>query len=265
MTARCARQGSQSPNLAVASKLRTLKLTIAYDGTNYAGWQRQANALSVQQVLEEAFAPLVDGVAPTIAGASRTDAGAHALGQVASVNAEIDLTPVAVQRALNVRLPGDIRVIGVVDAFPGFHARIHSVAKSYRFRIVTTSVMSPFDRFFAWHAPEPKQLEPMQQAAAHLVGRHDFASFQARGTFVRETVRTIHRLEVAESRGGIEIECDGDGFLRHMVRAIVGTLAEVGTGLRSPDSLPDVLAARDRRAAGPTVPACGLTLVSVRY
>src|SRR5690349_15987213 len=110
--------------------MRTLKLTIAYDGTAYAGWQRQVNALSVQQVVEEAFAPLVDGVAPTVAGASRTDAGTHALGQVASVNADIDLSPVAVQRALNVRLPMDIRVLGVVDATPGFHARFHAAGKS---------------------------------------------------------------------------------------------------------------------------------------
>jgi len=245
--------------------MRTFKLTLAYDGTNYAGWQRQTNAMSVQQVLEEAFAPLASGVAPTIAGASRTDAGVHALGQVASVNADLDLTAVAVQRALNVRLPADIRVLGVVEAEPGFHARIHSVAKSYRYRIVTTSVLSPFDRFFTWHSPEPKRLDAMREAAVHLMGRHDFASFQARGSFVRETVRTIHRLDLSESRGEIVVECDGDGFLRHMVRAIVGTLADVGTGLRSPDSMREILDARDRRAAGATAPASGLTLVAVRY
>ena len=247
------------------SAVRTYKLTIAYDGTNYAGWQRQANAVTVQEIVEEAFAPLVDGVAPTVAGASRTDAGVHALGQVASVNAEIDLTPIAVQRALNVRLPMDIRVLDAVEATPGFHARFQATGKSYRYRIVTTSVLSPFDRLYAWHAPEPRQLALMQQAATHLVGTHDFASFQARGAFVRETVRTIHRLAVVESDGEMVIECDGDGFLRHMVRVIAGTLAEVGTGLRSPDSIREVLAARDRRAAGATAPACGLTLLSVKY
>lgn len=245
--------------------MRSFKLTLAYDGTNYAGWQRQSNAMSVQQVLEEAFAPLVNDVAPTIAGASRTDAGAHALGQVCSVNADLDLSTVAVQRALNGRLPQDVRVLGVVEAWPGFHARIHAVGKSYRYRIITTPVLSPFDRFFAWHAPEPKRIELMQEAARHLVGRHDFASFQARGTFVRETTRTIHGLALSESRGEIVVECEGDGFLRHMVRAIVGTLAEVGTGLRSPESMRDVLSARDRRAAGTTAPASGLTLMCVRY
>ena len=245
--------------------MRSFKLTIAYDGTNYVGWQRQTNGVSVQQVLEEAFAPLVGGIAPTVAGAGRTDAGAHALGQVASVNADIDLTPVAVQRAMNVRLPADIRVVGVVEAAPGFHARFHAKGKSYRYRMVTTPVLSPFDRLYAWHAPEPKSIAPMQEAAAALVGRHDFASFQARGAFVKDTVRTVHRLELRELAGEIQVECDGDGFLRHMVRAIVGTLAEIGTGLRPVSALGEILDARDRRAAGATAPAHGLTLVSVKY
>src|SRR5262245_26058913 len=175
--------------------MRTLKLTIVYDGTNYCGWQRQSNGVSVQQVMEEAFAPLVGGVAPTIAGASRTDAGVHARGQVASVNTDTDLSVTAVWRALNVRLPADIRVSGVEEATPGFHARFHAVAKSYRYRMVTAQVLPPFDRLYAWHAPEPKQIELMREAAALLVGRHDFASFQARGAFVKDTVRTIHRLE----------------------------------------------------------------------
>lgn len=245
--------------------MRTLKLTVAYDGTNYVGWQRQTNGISVQQVLEEAFAPLVGGVAPTLAGAGRTDAGTHALGQVVSVNAEIELSPVAVHRAMNVRLPEDIRVIGVVEATPGFHARFHATGKTYRYRMVTTPVMSPFDRFYAWHAPEPKAVAAMCEAAEMLVGRHDFASFQARGTLVKDTIRTLHRLELRELPGEVQFECEGDGFLRHMVRGIVGTLAEVGTGLRPPSAMADILRARDRRAAGATAPAHGLTLVSVKY
>ena len=219
----------------------------------------------MQQVLEEAFAPLAGGVPPTIAGAGRTDAGVHAVGQVASVNTDITISPIAVQRAMNVRLPADVRVMAVEEAAPGFHARIHAVSKSYRYRIVTAPVLSPLDRLYVWHAPEPKRLDWMQEAAAQLVGRHDFASFQARGACVRETVRTIHRLDLREVDGGIVIECDGDGFLRHMVRAIAGTLAEVGTGLRTPASIGDILHARDRRAAGATAPASGLTLLAVRY
>lgn len=245
--------------------MRTLKLTLSYDGTNYVGWQRQTNGLSVQQLVEEACAPLADGVAPTVAGASRTDAGVHAIGQVASVNLDTDISAVAIGRALNVRLPADIRVLSVEDARLGFRARFQSVAKAYRYRISTGPVLSPFDRFFVWHAPEPKRLDWMREAAAALVGRHDFLSFQARGAFVRETVRTIHRFELTEAGGDITLECEGDGFLRHMVRIMAGTLAEVGTGLRPASSIHDVIEARDRRVAGATAPACGLTLMSVRY
>lgn len=248
--------------------MRTLKLTIAYDGTNYVGWQRQANGISVQQRLEEAFAPLFAApgdATPTVAGASRTDAGVHALGQVASVTAEIDLSVIAVQRALNVRLPPDIRVTSVVDERPGFHARCHAAGKIYRYRMAINSVLSPFDRAFVWHAPAPRDLAVMQDAARAFVGRHDFRSFQADGSVVRHTVRTIRRLELASPDGEIVVEIEGDGFLRHMVRIIVGTLAEVGSGNRSPESVAGILAARDRQAAGLTAPAAGLTLVSVRY
>jgi len=246
----------------------TYKITLAYDGTGFIGWQRQANGVSVQERVEEALTPLMgEGVTrpPTVAGASRTDAGVHALGQVASVIAGFDFAASAVQRALNVRLPADIRVIGVVDAMPGFHARHHAVSKSYRYRIATTPVLSPFDRFFVWHAPGSRDIEAMRSAAERLIGRHDFASFQARGASVRATVRTLQRIAIRDAGGEIVIEVDGDGFLRHMVRAIVGTLADVGAGTRTPDSIDAMLHARDRQAGGPTAPAQGLTLVSVKY
>ena len=122
---------------------------------------------------------------------------------------------------------------------PDFTRAFHAVAKSYRYRIVTAPVLLPFDRLYVWHAPEPKRLEWMREAAAVLVGRHDFASFQARGAFVRETVRTIHRLDLHDADGEIRIECEGDGFLRHMVRTIAGTLAEIGTGLRPVAAMAD--------------------------
>lgn len=245
--------------------MRTLRLTIAYDGTNYAGWQRQTNGISVQQLVEEAFAPLVGGVAPTVAGASRTDAGVHAVGQVASVNADIDLQPVAVLRAMNTRLPEDIRVMAAEEAKPGFHARFHAVGKTYRYRLRTSSVMPPLERFYAWHAPGAKRIELMRDAAAALVGTHDFASFQGRGASVRETVRSVHRVDLESEGDEIVITIEGDGFLRHMVRTIAGTLAEIGEGARPGDDMPRILAARDRREAGPTAPACGLTLMAVRY
>lgn len=250
--------------------LRTLKLTLAYDGTNYCGWQRQENGLSIQQVVEEAFVPLVDpdGTghgAPTVVAAGRTDAGVHALGQVTSVNVEIDTAASAVQRALNVRMPTDIRVLGVVDAMPGFHARFHARGKTYRYRIATLPVVSPFDRLYVFHAAGRYDVSRMRDAAAALTGRHDFASFQTAGSWPLDTVRTIHRLEIREAAGEIVIEVDGDGFLRHMVRAIAGTLLEVGQGQRDAGSMSALLATRDRHGAGRTLPAAGLTLVAVQY
>jgi tRNA pseudouridine38-40 synthase len=245
--------------------MRTLKLTIAYDGTAYAGWQRQANAVAIQQVVEEAFAHLTGGIAPTIAGAGRTDSGVHALGQVASVHVDFDHSALSVQRALNVRLPADIRVLGVVDAPLGFHAQFRATGKLYRYRMVTTPVLSPFDRHLAWHVPWPLDLPAMQTAATHLVGTHDFASFQATGTKITHTTRTLERLTLTDLGGEIRIEAEGDGFLRNMVRIIAGTLMEVGSGHRSADDIPDILHARRRDAAGKTAPAQGLTLISVRY
>jgi len=244
--------------------VRTLKLTLAYDGTNYAGWQRQASAPSIQQMVEEALAPLA-GALTTVVGAGRTDAGVHAAGQVASANVEADYPASTIQRAMNARLPPDIRVVDAVEAPLGFHARFHAAGKTYRYRMATGGFVSPFDRWFVWHAPGRRDVEAMRLAGRQCVGRHDFASFQAAGTLIRGTVRTIHRLEIREEDQELVIEIDGDGFLRHMVRAIVGTLAEVGAGARPAESLRDVLAARDRAAAGDTAPACGLTLMSVRY
>jgi tRNA pseudouridine38-40 synthase len=247
--------------------LRTLRLTIAYDGTDYVGWQRQLNGISIQERIEEAFGPLVGSAArrPTVAGAGRTDAGVHALAQVASVNVEFDLDVASVQRALNIRLPADIRILAVVDAPLGFHAQFHAIGKAYRYHIVTAPILSPFKRRVVWHAPGARDVTRMRTAAARLRGRHDFVSFQARGSATVDTVRTIERLDVEDHDGDLVIDVEGDGFLRHMVRAIAGTLAEVGAGSRDPASMDAILAARDRRAAGPTAPAEGLTLVKVMY
>lgn len=249
------------------SPVRILRLTLAYDGTNYAGWQRQTNGPSVQQAVEDAFLPLLGGagIGRGVAGASRTDAGVHALGQVASFECDLRLDTSAIHRALNIRLPADVRVLGVEDAPAGFHARFSAAGKSYRYRISTSPILSPFDRWFVWHNPAPLSLAAMQEAAAALTGRHDFASFQARNSSITDTVRTVDRLDVARRGEEIVIDIAGDGFLRHMVRGIVGTLADIGVGTRQAGSVGALLDARDRRAAGPTAPACGLTLVSVQY
>lgn len=247
--------------------MRTLKLTLAYDGTAYVGWQRQLNGTSVQQCIEDAFVPLVGdaGIGRGVAGASRTDAGVHAEGQVASFECELGLDTGAVQRALNIRLPPDIRVLAVDEAPARFHARFDATAKSYRYRVVTADVLSPFERAFVWHAPGHYDIDAMQAAAASLVGQRDFASFQARGTSLLDTIRLLSSVEVSATANGFAIDVEGAGFLRHMVRIIAGTLAEVGFGSRTVESVGQALVARDRRRAGPTAPAAGLTLLVVHY
>lgn len=245
--------------------MRCLKLTLAYDGTNYVGWQRQSSGVSIQQLVEAACAPLNGGDPPDVAGAGRTDAGSHALGQVASVHLPVSHPPAVLLRAINFRLPADVRVLRVEDAPDQFHARFDATGKCYRYRLVRAPVLLPFDRWFVWHAPDVRDIEAVRCAAAGLVGTHDFASFQAAGSASRDTVRTIRRLEVCDDGRELVFDIEGDGFLRHMVRAIVGTLADIGAGRRTPDSTGDTLRARDRRQAGLTAPASGLTLIEVLY
>lgn len=244
--------------------MRTIKLRIAYDGTVYCGWQRQTNGPTIQAAIEDAFIPLL-GEAPTVTGAGRTDTGVHALGQVASVRITSDLGVDAIRRALNVRLAPDIRILSVEDAAADFHARFAATGKTYRYRIVTSEIVSPFDRWFVWHLPSRLHLDAMRAAAAHLVGRHDFVVFQSAHSSVTETVRTITRVDLHPTGDGFSVEVHGDGFLRYMVRAIVGTLVDVGAGRRDPDTMPSLLRSRARHQAGDTAPASGLTLVSVDY
>lgn len=246
--------------------MRTLKLTIAYDGTAYVGWQRQDNGTSIQQLIEEALAPFQPGEPPpVVSGASRTDAGVHALGQVASVHVSFAHPVDAVQRALNSRLPTDIRVLEVDDVDPAFHARIDARGKQYRYRINVASVVPPMDRLFVWHVPEPCAVEAMREAAGALVGAHDFAAFQATGSSVIDTRRVVRRLAVVAAGDELHIEVEGDGFLRHMVRIMVGSLVDVGRGWRSAAWLAAALAGLDRRRAGRTAPPSGLVLERVFY
>src|SRR5262249_37558791 len=158
---------------------------------------------------------MASGEPPTIAGAGRTDAGVHALAQVASATLDLDLPTDAIHRALNVRLPADVRVLGVDDAPTGFHAQFHASGKAYRYRVATGAIVSPFDRWFVWHVPGPRDLDAMREAARALIGKHDFASFQASGSEMRDTTRTIARLDLRETDAELHIDVEGDGFLRH--------------------------------------------------
>jgi tRNA pseudouridine38-40 synthase len=243
----------------------TFKLTVAYDGTGYVGWQRQASGASVQQAIEEALAELAGGPV-AVAGAGRTDAGVHALAQVASCAIDRPVDAATIVRAGNARLPAGIRLLAAEEAPPTFHARFAARNKTYQYRLWNADVLDPFERAFTWHVPGALDLAAMSRAARALEGRHDFAAFQAAGGTAHSTEREVIRSEVSRGAGAlVTYDVCGNGFLRHMVRAIVGSLVEIGRGKRDAPWLSDVLAARDRTRAGPTAPAQGLFLVRVEY
>jgi tRNA pseudouridine38-40 synthase len=256
---------------------RTLKIALAYDGRDFVGWQRQARGASVQGLIEEALSA-IDGRPVAAVGAGRTDAGVHAMGQVASARITSDLDPSAICRALNARLPASVRALAVEDAPPGFNARFDATSKTYRYRIVNAETCSPFDAGYAWHVRQPLDLEAVSAAAALVEGEHDFAAFQGRRTAITSTVRRVTRSIVQAGRNDrdrsylhelsarmVEYEIAGTGFLRHMVRTIVGTLVDVGHGRRPPEAMRAILESRDRGQAGPTAPAAGLYLVQVEF
>ena len=247
--------------------MRTIKLTLQYDGTEYVGWQRQDNGTSIQGLVESALQP-IEGNPVVVHGAGRTDAGVHALGQVASFGLTSALDCPTLARALNAVLPPDVRVLGAEDAALDFHARFSAVGKRYEYRIINAPIVSPFVQRYAWHVIPPLDIEAMREAADSLVGTHDFAAFQGAGSSVSTTVRTIRAIDWQDGGGydlPLVMRIEGDGFLRHMVRAIVGTLVEVGLGRWPAGCVSDILGSRDRSIAGPTAPARGLFLVRVLY
>ena len=244
--------------------MRTLKFTLAYDGTRFVGWQRQAEGESIQGLLEAALARF-EGAAVTVHGAGRTDAGVHALGQVASARVTFAHRPEILVRALNAQLPVDVRVLAAEDADDGFHARFSARAKTYRYQLRAGGVASPFDRAYVWSLAERLDVPAMQEGAAALVGTHDFAAFQSVGTHMPTTVRTLTASALRPEGDLLVYEVRGDGFLRHMVRAIVGTLVEIGRGWRPASSMAALLAGRRRGDAGATAPPHGLFLARVDY
>jgi tRNA pseudouridine38-40 synthase len=239
-------------------------LIVSYRGDAYAGWQRQANAVAVQQVLEEALTDLL-GRPVTVVGASRTDAGVHARGQAVHLELPAPFPESGLVHGTNHHLPADVRVLAARRMRHGFHARKHARAKEYRYRLRREAVLSPLDAPFAV-AVDPKiDLAAMARATADLVGRHDFSAFALAGGGHRSPFRRI--LAAGWEEAGVElvVRVIGDGFLRGMVRSLVGTLIEVGLGRRSEDDFRALLAGRPRAEAGPTAPAHGLCLERVTY
>jgi tRNA pseudouridine38-40 synthase len=247
---------------------RSLRLTIAYDGTDFHGWQVQPRQRTVQGEIEAAIQRITREPVRVI-GSGRTDAGVHALGQVASVATDSRLPPHNFQRAVNSELPDDVVLLDVAEAPPGFHANGDCVSKRYRYQIDSGPVPNVFLRRTSWYHRRPLDEDAMHRAAQALLGTHDFRSYESTGSERPDTVRTVLDISVTScvERCGpaIHIEVEADGFLYNMVRAIVGTLVQVGRG-RMPVEWPgEVLASRDRRRAGPTAPPQGLFLLRANY
>ncbi len=244
------------------------RLVIAYDGTNYEGWQVQKTGLGVQQRLEEALQKLFPGVG-RVHGSSRTDTGVHALGMVAHVEIpkhEFRMSNRKLALALNAFLPQDIRVMSATRARANFHARFHAKGKQYRYYVWNHNAMNPLLRTQAWHVPLPLDFAAMQRAARMFVGKHDFKSLAVNRSYEMEsTVRTVTRCGVKRSGPKLTFTIEGDGFLYKMCRGIVGTLVQVGQGKFPPAEVKAMLEAKDRRTAGMTAPAHGLVLVKVFY
>ncbi len=244
--------------------MRNLKLTIAYDGAAYAGFQRQAHLPTVQAALEEALAALTGGRLH-VTGAGRTDAGVHALGQVVNFRTLASIPTQRFVPALNSLLPRDIAVLDAAEVPLEFHARFWAKAKTYTYRIWRAPVRPVFERDRVYHFTRPLDLTAIAEATRLLHGTHDFASLCGSGSEVRSTTRTVREASWAEADGILSFCITADGFLYHMVRNLVGTLILVGLGKHPPSWVDEILAGRDRTLAGPTVPAAGLFLVSVEY
>jgi len=248
--------------------MANFKLTVAYDGTNFCGWQAQTGQRTAQAAVEKAWQELT-GEQVRVTATSRTDSGVHAHGQVVGVETATQIPANKLLTGMNAKLPEDVLVRSVEEAPDGFHATYNSIGKRYRYQLHNDRRRPLFDRPYVWQIPQPLNVEAMHRAAQALVGTHDFVSFQSVGSERESTVRTMFAVEVTQGRGEassqIWIEVEGDGFLYNMVRAIVGTLIPVGIGRKPESWIAEVLAAKDRQAAGQTAPPQGLFLLYANY
>lgn len=244
--------------------MKRVKLTVAYDGTNYCGWQVQPNGITVQEVLNQCLSEFTGENTETI-GASRTDAGVHALGNVAVFDTEMRMPGDKFSFALNQRLPEDIRIQKSEEVDADFHPRYVKSQKTYEYRILNCRFPIPTERFYSHFTYIPLDVDKMKEAASYLIGEHDFKSFCGTGAQVKTTVRTVKEIQIEKSGDRITIRITGEGFLYNMVRIIAGTLMDIGGGLYPPEKMKEILEAKDRKKAGPTAPARGLTLMKIQY
>jgi tRNA pseudouridine38-40 synthase len=244
--------------------MKNIQLIISYRGTNYCGWQVQPNGLTIQEVVVRGIRELT-GESVNLIGSGRTDAGVHALGQSANFLTASTIPPDAFYRALNTRLPLDIRITSSCECAMGFHSRYHAKGKSYIYKIVESPVGSPFYSDLAFHISRTLDWKAMKEAAAYFIGEHDFKTFMASGSSVKTTVRTIEEISFAKNGDLREMTFRGNGFLYNMVRIMVGTLYEVGYHRLHPQDMARIIESRDRSRAGVTAPAQGLYLKEVYY
>lgn len=242
----------------------TVLLTVAYDGTNYSGWQVQPNGLAVQQVVEEALEQLLKERVQ-VRSSGRTDAGVHARAMAASFSTTRNLPLRAFVEGANRFLPADIAVQSARIVPEGFKPITMAHAKRYRYTIINSTVRTPLDRMYSWQVREPLDLAAMEEAAGRFVGSHDFATFRASNCVARTTVRRIDSVLITRDGDRITIDVTGGGFLKNMVRVMVGTLVDIGKGRFSPSDIDRLLRGGDRKEAGSTAPACGLCLMEVFY
>ena len=244
--------------------MKRIKLTVAYDGTDYCGWQIQPNGITVEKVLNRALSRLT-GEDIAVTGASRTDAGVHAEGNVAVFDTASTIPPGRFSYAVNTLLPEDVVVVKSEEVAADWHPRYQESVKTYAYHILNCEMPDPVQRKYVWHVNCPLDLEKMRTAAEYLTGEHDFKSFCSIHTGAKTTVRTIYSMDVERSGEVITIRVSGNGFLYNMVRIITGTLVEAGRGFRQPESVKELLDADERGKAGPTAPAQGLLLESIEY
>lgn len=256
---------------------RNIRLLLAFDGTAYHGWQRQSSDPTIQGEIEACLARMT-GTAVTLHGAGRTDAGVHALGMVANFRTGTDIPCSGLVRGLNSMLAPDIRILDAIEAPSAFHSRFSACGKTYAYSLCTAPIQLPTRRLYATHVPRPLAAEQIRAALARIIGTHDFSSFEGTGSRDRDldaqdddrrgAIRTLYHAEflrLAAQPDGWVFRFTGDGFLRHMVRNLVGTLLLVGRGKLTPENFADILARRDRTLAGATAPAHGLALEQVHY
>ena len=244
--------------------MRNVKLVIAYDGAGFMGWQIQSGVRTVQETMEKALGEIL-GHPVRVRASGRTDAGVHAVGQVINFPTSSNIPPDGLLRGLNSILPGDVSVISAADAGPDFHSRYAARSKTYLYLMETAPIRSPFLDRYALHVRWPLDVPAMREAAGHLLGEHDFTSFMAAGSAVKTTVRSITTAELTTQGSKLVFWIQGSGFLRYMVRNIVGTLLLVGRGKLSPQEMSRIMLLKDRGCAGPTAPPQGLYLIGVEY